>query len=364
MFAADFFRHRVVQLPLKRGGGEDFDDFLRRVLEEYVQLVSRLGPLDQVTQEIKDNCSLIGEVADDLNETVGRFLVARPTEASQTLFQAVSKLKPYTTGLYTQDISGHLHNLYRLRVEDGSPPTSRGEMFHIPFNLRHLVGPQRYSMTGIPCLYLGGSLYLCWEELRRPAFDRVYVSRFSLESGEQVNLLDFGFRPLHIASLWEHALNSRSPILEQQRKILAASYGICWPLIAACSIAVRDQRGSFRPEYIIPQLVLQWVTESPDHDGVRYSSVNINWHCENSLALSNFVFPVKSNAKAGVCPRLRTKFKLTEPVAWQVAETVYVPGNLPGNFEVEIIKGFRDMYLHTKFFEMEVRLSKLPHSLI
>ena len=61
-------------------------------------------------------------------------------------------------------------SLYRMRVgKNGYEEfTSNEEMSHIPFQFNHKVGNERYSMSGFPSLYLGSSVYVCWEEMRRP----------------------------------------------------------------------------------------------------------------------------------------------------------------------------------------------------
>jgi hypothetical protein len=109
-------------------------------------------------------------------------------------------------------------------------------------------------------------------------------------------------------------------------------------------------------------MVLEWVTESADHHGLRYSSVNVGLDATNSLALSNFVFPVKNYGTSGFCSEIQGKFELTEPIGWNVAETVDLPGGaVNGNFDVEIFRGFPNRYMDTKFFRMECKLSQLPH---
>ncbi len=48
------------------------------------------------------------------------------------------------------------NKLYKMRV--GTNHTySKNEMFHIPFELRGLVKTNRYSIPGLPCVYLGSS---------------------------------------------------------------------------------------------------------------------------------------------------------------------------------------------------------------
>ena len=57
--------------------------------------------------------------------------------------------------------------MYKCRENSKLFHFSKDEMFHIPYEKRNLVGNQRFSLSGLPCLYLGGSSYICWEELGR-----------------------------------------------------------------------------------------------------------------------------------------------------------------------------------------------------
>ncbi|UAB71652.1 hypothetical protein INR79_07075 [Vibrio sp. SCSIO 43132] len=85
--------------------------------------------------------------------------------------------------------------LYRVRVSE-SPLTARKDMFHIPFNMRHLVGAQRYSIAGLPCLYLGTSIYVCWQEMGKPNLDSLYISSYQLNAANYNNpkrLLNFAY---------------------------------------------------------------------------------------------------------------------------------------------------------------------------
>ena len=47
--------------------------------------------------------------------------------------------------------------LYRGRISE-KPLTDVKSFYHIPFNQRYLIGNQRYSLSGIPCLYLASSM--------------------------------------------------------------------------------------------------------------------------------------------------------------------------------------------------------------
>src|SRR4029077_14880750 len=93
-----------------------------------------------------------------------------------------------------------LDQLYRIRPAKADEwHLEKRSLFHIPFNERHKVARQRYSIPGLPCLYLGGTLYVCWLEMNRPNFDSLFISRFRVTPGETVSVLDLGMRPRNIA---------------------------------------------------------------------------------------------------------------------------------------------------------------------
>jgi hypothetical protein len=81
-----------------------------------------------------------------------------------------------------------------------APPTSREDMFHIPFEKRQLVKDQRYSIHGIPSIYLGSSIYDCYLELGKPSLDEFWVSLYcfsqakeSCLNSQHIKLVDLTF---------------------------------------------------------------------------------------------------------------------------------------------------------------------------
>ena len=81
-------------------------------------------------------------------------------------------------------------SLYRMRVgKNGYEEfTSNEEMSHIPFQFNHKVGNERYSMSGFPSLYLGSSVYVCWEEMRRPDID--YANFALFKTTTEIKVID------------------------------------------------------------------------------------------------------------------------------------------------------------------------------
>jgi hypothetical protein len=237
--------------------------------------------------------------------------------------------------------------LYRIRRES-KPGTSfdKPGLFHIPFEERHKVKRQRYSIPGLPSLYLGGSLYVCWEELRRPKFESIHVARFEVAPGEKITVLDFMARPRHMV-----VGASLDPCLADggEKEDDYCAWAVCWPLMAAAAIAPQHDGEPFIAEYIIPQLILQWITDKShaDVDGIAYTSVICKTHSDYPAAIADLVFPAKEMAASGYCPRLRRKFAMTPPIAWHLLERVNLPSAGPSASSTELeglIPGVKTAY--------------------
>jgi hypothetical protein len=224
----------------------------------------------------------------------------------------------------SKDTYDPFDQLYRMRpmkdwdINKGAPP--KLELFHPPFDKRHVISTQRYSIPGFPCLYLGGSLSICWKEFNCPDFSNLYISRFRIKpsnSGKKVTikLLDLGWRPSTWAACIDYYANKEMPRLLLDFIVANA---LCWPLIAACSIRVKKAEAPFKPEYIVPQILLQWIMrEKPDIDGIRCFSIKEIKYAGNIKDDENYVFPTRVIKESGYCSRLKGLFVMTDPVSVQ-----------------------------------------------
>ena len=107
---------------------------------------------------------------------------------------------------------------------------------------------------------------------------------------------------------------------------VVASNVACWPLIAACSIRVPDRKVPERPEYLVPQLVLEWITKTHAFHGVRYFSTHYPDYPDDPKTYMNYVFPVRTKVNKGYCAELCSLFELTEPVTWADAKAAPAKG--------------------------------------
>ena len=207
--------------------------------------------------------------------------------------------------------------MYKCRENSKLFHFTKDEMFHIPYAKRYLVGNQRYSLSGLPCLYLGGSSYICWEELGRKDFSTTNYCGYSLK--KDIKMFDF-LLPVAISD--EH----------QIRRIV---------LILACSLAA-DRDNLFKPEYILPQCVLHSLIYRSFYSHAMFCICFYSSHLLNGDAdyfpkdygnhdflarYVNYVFPAASSKCEGYCEELRDYFNQTGTVSL-IHETLLKPERL------------------------------------
>lgn len=207
--------------------------------------------------------------------------------------------------------------MYKCRENSRLFHFSKDEMFHIPYDKRNLVGNQRFSLSGLPCLYLGGSSYICWEELGRKDLNSTNYCGYSLN--EDIKMFDF-LLPVEITN--SHQI---------RRSVL----------ILACSL-IANRDCLFKPEYILPQSILHTLIYRSYYSHSLfclrfYSSHLLNGNADyfpmdynNKDFLDryvNYVFPAASSKSEGYNDDLRKLFSQTETVSL-LHETILQPERL------------------------------------
>lgn len=221
--------------------------------------------------------------------------------------------------------------LYKCRENTRQFLFSKDEMYHIPYDKRHLVGNQRFSMSGLPCLYLGGSSYICWEELERKDLNHVNFCGYSVHG--DIKLFDL-LLPSAITN--EH----------QIRRIV---------IILACSLPARRE-DIFKTEYVLPQCVLNSLIYRSYYSHkafcIRYYSSHLlcgdadyfKFEYDNQDYLSryvNYVFPMPSSKNKGYNDAIRTIFNQTDTISL-FRETILDPSLLMSSYST-------DTYLNSQF---------------
>lgn len=368
MTLPDFLRN-AARLPKERKDGDDYPDYLSSTFTDFIAGLKTVTGSDSlgVTADIPKSIPTIQKIADEIVLIVRDYYSGSPHKAFKRLSDLLSlpQHSQFFDRLYTIKLDPNLFaRLYRLRVQtpnEALKKFSRKEMFHLPFQLRHKVEAQRYSIPGFPSLYLGSSVYICWRELQCPQFDDVHSIRLEVTSSPmEINVLDFGWTPEMVATYIEIPTGGK---ITTQRHDFALSYVVFWPLIAAVSMRVLYRNHvAFKPEYIVPQLILQYVKEDSKIDGIRYFSLHYEERDDLFFELGcNFVFPVKQSAPTGHCPILSKKFKMTAALPWQIANRVRFPRGrgVPNNL-IELVEGYSCGYNDTFFGDIESISQPMP----
>jgi hypothetical protein len=323
-----------IDLP-KDLGDSELVPFLRGFYGEFERAIDCLD--DGVGEEIRGKRAAISSLCESI-------IAAVATVSHRGLDSAVALISPgldavrtdlLTVARQNEDTILRGQSLYRVRASKGTPLSAPWDLFHLPFELRHLSAAARYSTRDVPCLYLANSIYTCWTECRLPEIskcdrdflDSVYASRF--EFNQQPRLLDFCYPPWALLGALESLEHPAVPELVGLQIMHApigpdvvsrvrylASWLAIWPLLAAVSLRTAGEADRAQPEYLVPQMLMAWVQGSQSFDGIRYFSTREPAGPEMNHYAIDYAFPARTSRLTGHCKELERLFLCTEPVGF------------------------------------------------
>lgn len=266
-----------------------------------------------------------------------QYLNGFPAQAFETFDQVMFCLQRNPLGTYSKSGWGELGvlqymdplNLYRVTCVNENTIYNRKRLFHISYSLRAKVSTNRYSIAGFPSLYLSTSLELCCEEIRTNSKEPfIIASRFKLERAfgahlTYIKVIELAIKPQDFLNQHKKSddyLHSRFilPRIRSNPRVHTA-YLLWYPLIAACSYIRVSKKDPFAVEYIVPQLLMQWIRKEMGSKKKTYGSlIGIRYFsCASERASEmgfNYVFPTSGQVgKSDYCEILSKTFKLTIP---------------------------------------------------
>lgn len=286
---------------LKETKKNDYRKVLSECFRLYVEIAQDTIDDAQIVHEIKLSCAYIKNAIKSVYEGLH----------ARAFRQLQNYLPKLSDSLYCEIPMGQY--FYRMRVCDKRKNLSRKDIFHIPLEAIRKIATQRYSSPGYPCLYLANSLYACWEEMNRPNADKALASCYKNKTS--LKLVD-----LRVPSL--------DTFLKNDKK-----YAQLFPLILACSIPVKNHEDVYKPEYALPQLMIEWVISNRRKIGaigIYYTSVFKNDDFFPCLTeeWDNIAMPVfKPLSPKEFCPKLIDLFDLTLPTCYEYEK---LKGNIDG----------------------------------
>lgn len=171
-----------------------------------------------------------------------------------------------------------------FRARKSEKHLSKEELYHIPFNKRYLIGNQRYSISGQPCLYFGLSIPDVVSELRGNYDDykQYNFSGYMLKEGCIIDILKFTnefpglFSIIDDLALAGGKIEFDSPGLKPN-KADCIEYFYLYILICCSSFErrLRSEGHVFSEEYVLPQIITQFAYKK-NYDGIAFSSTRID----------------------------------------------------------------------------------------
>lgn len=282
----------------QRGNNCDYRKTLSDILDGYVEMVKTNSQDPLFFTEVIANVYTLNRVVSSCYQG----------KRSTAYIQLKNLLKNYEKDSIFVEIPSDAI-FYRMRVCNLRKEIKRNELFHIPFEKIRQIKTQRYSSPGYPCLYLGKSLYGCWEEMLRPDTESTLFSVF--KTTQPFKVVD-----MRIPTFQEFLAN-------------AEFYLKFFPVIIASTIPVINGDDIFKPEYLLPQMILEWVIEKRKEInaiGVYYTSAFKNSEFYKlDHEWDNLVLPVQKTSEKGICKELAMLFTMTKPTCY---EYEFMQGNI------------------------------------
>lgn len=332
----------IYNLSVNRTEG-DFYSHLNFLFKRYRQYLENID--DNLYEVFLPENKTKSDILQTVNSKIKKICEIYRTYSNGNILSAETKMRNL---IYQKDhrykmfLLDGKENWYRARrLSEKDRQFSEKEMFHVPFNKRHLVENYRYSLSGYPCLYLGKTILTCWEELQKPSLYDFCVSQFTLI--ENVKVLDLTLPD--ISPIAEPLFGGKTEKEKKEERYLQL---ITWPLILACSVPALIPNAPFKPEYVIPQLLMRVIVKMGTSDlyGIAYTSARRDSHYAEAIVHHmNIALPVRKVKKEGYCEELCSKLSLTRGVPYMEAE-------IKNGFHSEDMTSTDD-YRQTRFYQLE-----------
>lgn len=267
---------------------------------------------------LKENLPLLDEICKKIPEILEIYDQGFLGQAYQESCVLFEKMKPYYIVRFSW--SGDTGCLYRIRqgdfrIKNGlESKKQKMELFHIKKEMRSRIGAYRYSVAGYPCLYLASNEELAWYECGMPKKFSYCQMLLDEDINNALKLIDLSNRPVDFLSsvnIWLKISRKRGKKEEQKTYMNILRYIVTYPLVAACSVKVKDRDSKFVEEYIFPQLFMQWIRENDTVDGVRYKS-SLNTNLVQYMGAINIALPVKKFREDGLDVNLTEKLRISD----------------------------------------------------
>lgn len=142
-----------------------------------------------------------------------------------------------------------------------------GDILHLPYNLKHKASSMRFSIKGVPGLYLSTTTYACskecnWNKDEEDLYASVFIPN---QKGKALKILN-----LTISQALINGVSNRMSS-DPRREALQVSMLKIFPLVIATSFSVSTEE-NIKYQYLLSQALMR-VAEKKGIDGIAYFSM-------------------------------------------------------------------------------------------
>jgi hypothetical protein len=291
-------------LPVKLENDYEYANHLDRMLNQYLEEVKQIPNFPKVNiDNVEENINLIKEslrcyynaeidkakrnILKLLNKYENNKFIISDLNKNYA-FRGLAPFKELKVSGYPYDIMNETElSFFKARI--GNESFSKKDMLHIPFNKRELIKTQRFSISGVPCLYLGTTSYVCWLEMNKPRDSEFNVSSYKIPG--QLKILNLVGDQMLINGQASGCNFCEKEYIEKNIELLKTMIEF-FPIIYATSYSIINANRNFKSEYIISQLIIQCLEELKV-DGIAYISKKVSNNLVGYAQCTNLAIPIK-----------------------------------------------------------------------
>ena len=303
----------ILFLPVEVSSGNEVYPTLFALWQEYIKFLTHTPELSDCVSEAEFQINHLKTCVESYFS--GDFYAA--DEAIKAILIRINRRKNSSiiTNLFDLYIDNESHQCFRARQGAATANFKRKDMKHVPYSLREKVGNTRYSISGIPCLYLGNSIYVCCCEAQKSGGEQIWISRYvPRQSVRILNLSTTAFELVNATTFIKGLTNNS--FTDDKYTSIVKEYFSNWILQSACSVYVkREAEVPFKEEYIIPQRLMCMIKQF-GIDGIMYFTVRDRGSFISHLCWisKNIAMPAFDTINSAHSEKIDHLFMMSEPL--------------------------------------------------
>lgn len=293
------FNSNGLTTPFKVKYDNEYFSELKIMLKDLIDRLSAAGLKESIV-------NIIDNYREDIVNSIDMYYCGDLVGAQMIINKIVDDFSgtPAITGIndsFAFPNNGKEIQFFRARLSENVIEFPANEMLHIPFSKRSIVKSERFSIPGLPCLYLGNSSYACWIEMGCPADHKFNVSPIVLDNTQRVLNLTVTLRDLYRFNEIDFSCSEEyiDCYLLTLLKLMILTF--------CTSYKVEEQNRNFKSEYILSQMIML-ACKSRGLDGITYYSKQASSEAFACTAGVNLVLFATYNGKdnlSSICDHIK-----------------------------------------------------------